>query len=165
MNSNRTTPVTTSDLVEERLRSGVTHSPLYHRLAKWVQSHQLAYYVFGSNCCELFFDPATRNHSSFFKRVNTPAEANLLLIFGHISNKDGPRLKKVYDQLCNPKLVIAFGSCAADPSWSDQSSGPVISDILPIDFQIDKCPRQDQTDKIYPDIKKLWLDKKEFIKS
>ena len=71
----------------------------------------------------------------------TPRQADLLLIVGTINVKQSPVLKRVYDQMCEPKWVMAFGVCASSGGFYDNYATVQGADrVIPVDVYVPGCP-------------------------
>jgi NADH-quinone oxidoreductase subunit B len=71
----------------------------------------------------------------------SPRQADLLLVVGTINMKQAPILKRVYEQMCEPKWVVAFGVCASSGGFYDNYAVlQGIDRILPVDVYIPGCP-------------------------
>ena len=71
----------------------------------------------------------------------TPRQSDLLMVVGTVSHKQVPVLKKVYEQMCEPKWVIAFGVCATSGGfYQNYAALPGIDKIIPVDVYIPGCP-------------------------
>ena len=86
-------------------------------LVGWIRKFSLFPYPFVTACCGMEFMSVsstlydTDRFGAALPRF-TPRQADLLMVVGTISHKEAPILKKVYDQMCEPKWVMAFGACA-----------------------------------------------------
>ena len=76
------------------------------------------------------------------KLVGSPRHADVLLVCGPVTRQVVPALKRLYDAVPNPKLVIAIGSCAVGGGiWFDSYNVVGGADtILPVDYYIPGCP-------------------------
>ena len=73
----------------------------------------------------------------------SPRQADLLFVVGTITHKMAPVLKRVYDQMTEPKWVIAFGACASSGGfYQNYATLQGIDRIIPVDENIAGCPMQ-----------------------
>ena len=83
----------------------------------WARKFSLFPYPFVTACCAMEFMSVsstlydTDRFGAALPRF-TPRQSDLLMVVGTIAHKQAPILKKVYEQMCEPKWVIAFGGCA-----------------------------------------------------
>jgi NADH-quinone oxidoreductase subunit B len=71
----------------------------------------------------------------------SPRQADLLMVVGTISHKMAPVLKRVYDQMTEPKWVIAFGVCATSGGfYENYATLQGIDLVIPVDVYIPGCP-------------------------
>src|SRR5258708_20748684 len=71
----------------------------------------------------------------------TPRQADLLMVIGTVTVRQGPILKRVYDQMTEPKWVMAFGACASTGGFYDNyATLPGIDKIIPVDVYVPDCP-------------------------
>ena len=71
----------------------------------------------------------------------SPRQSDLLWVVGTISQRNAPILKRIYEQMCEPKWVIAFGTCASTGGFYDNyATVPGIDKIIPVDVYIPGCP-------------------------
>jgi NADH-quinone oxidoreductase subunit B len=71
----------------------------------------------------------------------SPRQADLLWVVGTISQRQAPVLRRVYEQMCDPKWVIAFGTCASCGGFYDNyATVPGIDKVIPVDVYIPGCP-------------------------
>ena len=113
---------------------------------RWGRKNSLWPLPFGTACCAIEFMGAV---SSVFdsSRVGaelvrfSPRQSDLLLVAGTINYKLGPVLKRIYDQMCEPRYVISMGACACSGGFYDNyATIQGIDQIIPVDVFIPGCP-------------------------
>jgi NADH-quinone oxidoreductase subunit B len=71
----------------------------------------------------------------------SPRQSDLLWVVGTITHKNAPTLKRVWEQMCDPKWVISFGACASTGGFYDNyATVPGIDHVIPVDVYIPGCP-------------------------
>jgi len=112
----------------------------------WARESSMWPYIFGTACCAIeFMSVASSKYdiSRFGAEVVrfSPRQADLLIIAGTISYKQAPILKKIYDQMSEPKWVISAGACACSGGFYDNyTTMQGIDSIIPVDVYVAGCP-------------------------
>ena len=114
--------------------------------ANWGRKFSLFTYPFVTACCGMeFMSVAAPKYDiarfgAEFPRFS-PRQSDLLMIVGTITEKQGPALRRVYDQMAEPKWVIAFGVCASTGGfYQNYSTMPGCDQVIPVDVYIPGCP-------------------------
>ena len=114
----------------------------------WARSNSLWPLTFGTSCCAIEFmsvNSAKYDWSRFgFEVVRaTPRQADVIIIAGTIVNKMAPVLKRLYDQMAEPKYVVAMGACAISGGPFFYNTYSVVKGadhVIPVDVYIPGCP-------------------------
>ncbi len=115
-------------------------------LVNWGRKFSLFQYPFVTACCGMEYmavNAAQHDLARFGCEVPrfTPRQADLLMVVGTVTHKNAPILKRIYEQMAEPKWVIAFGACASTGGFYDNyATVPGIDHIIPVDIYIPGCP-------------------------
>ena len=117
------------------------------QLINWGRSNSLWSLTFATSCCGIEFMAcgcARYDFARFGFEVtrNSPRQADLIMCAGTITHKMAPALKRLYDEMAEPKYVIAVGGCAISggPFKSSYHVVKGIEEIVPVDVFIPGCP-------------------------
>ncbi len=118
----------------------------FDKLLGWARKFSLYPYPFVTACCGMEYMSVSASHydldrfGAAFPRFS-PRQADVLLVVGTISHKLAPVMKVIYDQMAEPKWVVAFGSCAScGGPYDNYATVQGIDTILPVDIYIAGCP-------------------------
>jgi NADH-quinone oxidoreductase subunit B len=115
-------------------------------LLGWARKNSIFQYPFVTACCGMEYMSAMAGRYDIarfgaeFPRFS-PRQADLLMIVGTINVKQSPVLKRVYEQMTEPKWVMAFGVCASSGGFYDNYATLQGADrVIPVDLYVPGCP-------------------------
>ncbi|MCH3924192.1 MAG: NADH-quinone oxidoreductase subunit B [Bacteroidales bacterium] len=116
-------------------------------LINWGRSNSVWSFLIGTSCCAIEFmalGAARYDMSRFGFEItrNSPRQGDVLLVMGTITDRMAPAVKRLYDQLAEPKYVVAVGSCAICGGPFKHSYCVVngLDKIVPVDVYVPGCP-------------------------
>ena len=139
----------------------------------WARKYSLFSYPFVTACCGMEFMSVSCSHydtdrfGTALPRF-TPRQADLLMVVGTVNHKLAPVLLRIYEQMAEPKWVIAFGACASSGGFYDNYTTVAgIDKIIPVDMYIPGCPPRPETviDALMHLQQQINVSKQQFIDS
>jgi NADH-quinone oxidoreductase subunit B len=131
--------------LEEKIPDGILLTTV-DKMTNWARKCSLWPLGFGLACC------AIEMMSTYGPRFDlarfgmeimrpSPRQADLMIVSGRVSNKMAPVLKRLYDQMPNPKWVISMGACASTGGvFNNYAILQGVDKILPVDIYVPGCP-------------------------
>jgi NADH-quinone oxidoreductase subunit B len=132
--------------LEERLSHDSVITTTLEQAVNWARANSVWPLLFGLACCaiEMITSGVSRHDiarfgSELFRA--TPRQSDLMIVSGRVSNKMAPVVKRLYDQMPEPKWVIAMGICAsAGGPFNNYAIIQGVDKIIPVDVYVPGCP-------------------------
>ena len=131
--------------LEEKLPDGVLLAQV-EKLVNWTRKSSLWPATFGLACCaiEMMTFGAPRFDSARFGMEvfrPSPRQADLMIVAGRVSQKMAPVLRQIYDQMPEPKWVLAMGVCASSGGmFNNYAILQGVDHVVPVDIYLPGCP-------------------------
>jgi NADH-quinone oxidoreductase subunit B len=116
------------------------------KAVRWAQGYSIWPDTFGLACCaiEMMSIVSSRYDVARFGAEtfrSSPRQADLLIVSGRVAHKMAPPLRQIYDQMLEPKWVIAMGACASSGGmFNNYTVLQSVDKIVPVDVYVPGCP-------------------------
>jgi len=132
------------DDLEAYVRESIVTTTL-DKAVKWAQGNSIFPLTFGLACCSIEMISlvgARMDISRFGSEAmrGTPRQADLIILAGRVSMKMAPIVRRVYDQMLEPKYAIAMGACSSSMGVFNNYSVVPADKFMPVDVHVPGCP-------------------------
>lgn len=136
------------DLPAPRVGALAEAAPRPLRLVlNWGRRYSLWVFNFGLACCAIEFIAASMARHDFIRLgvipfAPGPRQADLMIVSGTVTDKMAPAIRRLYEQMPEPKYVISFGACSnsGGPYWDSYCVTKGVDQIIPADVYVPGCP-------------------------
>ncbi len=139
------------DRFNSKLRSALGATPFiltkFDQLMNWARGSSMFMLQFGIACCsiEMMHTYSVKHDLDRFGAGvprASPRQADVIIIPGTIVSKFAPRMKRVYDQMPEPKFVVNMGSCSISGGPFQEGYNVIkgAEEVIPVDIQVPGCP-------------------------
>jgi NADH-quinone oxidoreductase subunit B len=138
----------TVDLPVPRVGPLNEHAPAPIKVVlNWGRRYSLWVFNFGLACCAIEFIAASMARHDFIRLgvipfAPGPRQADLMVVSGTVTDKMAPAVRRLYDQMPEPKYVISFGACSnsGGPYWDSYCVTKGVDTVVPVDVYVPGCP-------------------------
>jgi len=131
--------------LEEKIPDSIILTTM-DKMVNWARKRSMWPFGFGLACCAIEMMSTFAAHfdlARFGMEVMRPSprQADLMIVAGRVSQKMAPIIKRLYDQMPNPKWVISMGACASCGGvFNNYAIVQGVDKIIPVDIYVPGCP-------------------------
>jgi len=131
--------------LEEKIPDGIMLTTL-DKMVNWAKKRSMWPLGFGLACCAIEMMSTFASHFDLARygmeiMRPSPRQADLIIVSGRLSVKMAPVLKRLYDQMPNPKWVISMGACASCGGvFNNYAIVQGVDKVIPVDIYVPGCP-------------------------
>ncbi len=132
--------------IEQKLATWVLSRSSWNRSVNWSRTNAMWPMLFGLACCaiEMMSAQASNYDMSRFGMElmrASPRQSDLMIVAGRVIRKMAPVLRRLYDQMPDPKWVIAMGDCASCGGvFNNYAIVQGVDEVVPVDVYVAGCP-------------------------
>ena len=114
-------------------------------LINWARKSSLWPATFGLACCAIEMMNATSGRNDLARFGSevfraSPRQADVMIVSGRVARKMAPVLRRIYDQMPEPKWVISMGACATSTGVFSNYALVPVNQVIPVDVYVPGCP-------------------------
>ena len=131
--------------LEEQLPGGILLTTV-EKIAGYVRKGSLWPATFGLACCAIEMMAATNSRNDMARFGSevfraSPRQADVMIVAGRLSKKMAPVMRRVYEQMPDPKWVISMGACASSGGmFNNYAIVQNVDSVVPVDIYVPGCP-------------------------
>jgi len=132
-------------VLEGDLNSDTSHKSSVDYLMSWFRSHSIFVLAYGTGCGAIEMPPTFTSRYDAerlgIRGSATPRQADVIIVSGYCSYKTLRRIIRSYEQMSNPKYILALGSCTINGGmyWDSYNTIKNLEDYLPVDMYVNGC--------------------------
>jgi len=127
------------DELEQHVRESIVTTTL-DKAVGWARGNALFPMTFGLACCAIEMMSIVASRFGFEAFRASPRQADLLILSGRISIKMAPIVRRIYDQMLEPKYSIAMGACSSSMGVFNNYAIVPADKFMPVDVHVPGCP-------------------------